>query len=253
MRARKAGLFTVMIGALALSFSGQVHAVTPLLGTGMGVVLALTNDLATILALAEATTAGVSASVRRWAWSVLLLAGGTALGLNTWHALASHVLPAPAAVAVGAGPVVLAWLLSHLVALVVGERHMAGADASSGSSTRRAAEAVSGAAHPASRTVSARPSGELRRDAATPKMTGPLPTAGRTASAAEAPPPGEVPDLVARAERLERQSVAETGRGISYRKAARRLGVRFDAAKTAVNAARDRMHAVENDDVQHAA
>lgn len=254
MRARKVGLFTVMLGALALSFAGQVHAVTPLLGTGMGVVLALTNDLATILALAEATRAGVSASVRRWGWSVLLLAGGTALGLNTWQALAAHVLPAPAAVAVGAGPVVLAWLLSHLVTLVIGQRDQVRPEAPSGSSTSGAADAASGARHPASSRTAATPtSDELWRDAVAAELTAPLPTMAWAASAAEPPPASDVPELVARAERLERQSLAETGRGISYRKAARRLGVRFDAAKTAVNAARDRMHALEDDDGQHAA
>lgn len=252
MKARKAGLFTVMIGALALSFSGQVHAVTPLLGTGMGVVLALTNDLATILALAEATATGASASVRRWAWSVLLLAGGTALGLNTWHALASHVLPAPAAVAVGAGPVVLAWLLSHLVALVVGQHAESDAEARAGSAPASAPNGVSGAAQPASpASVTTEPAASLRE--ATPaEMTAPLPRVAASASRTEAPVDDEVPDLVARAERLERQALDETGRGISYRKAARRLGVRFDAAKTAVNAARERIQS-ETEHIDHLA
>jgi hypothetical protein len=54
-----------------------------------------------------------------WAWAVLLLAGGTAAGLNTWHAVAAAALPAVWAVVVGIGPVLLAVVLSHLVALVL--------------------------------------------------------------------------------------------------------------------------------------
>lgn len=128
---RRVLLFAVMIGALALSFAGQVAAVAPLLGAPLGVVLALTHDVASLLALHEVVTTTRTA-VRRWAWSVLLLAGGTALGLNTWHALDTGLLPEPAAVAVGAGPVVLAWLLSHLVALAgTDEDHDAGSTATS--------------------------------------------------------------------------------------------------------------------------
>ncbi|RCW38471.1 hypothetical protein DFQ14_12214 [Halopolyspora algeriensis] len=118
---RRIGLFAVTIGALALSFNGQVAAVAPLLGDGFAVVFALTFDLGTLLALHEVTSAAVAAT-RRWSWVALFLAGGTALGLNTWHALESGLLPAPAAVAVGAGPVVLAWVLSHMVALTLAEQ-----------------------------------------------------------------------------------------------------------------------------------
>jgi hypothetical protein len=106
-----------MVGALSVSVRGQVEAVTPLLG-GMSIVLALTNDLAAFLALNEVITTR-RREVRRWAWAVLLLAGGGAAGLNTWHALAAGVLPALWAVVVGIGPVMLAMLLSHLVALVL--------------------------------------------------------------------------------------------------------------------------------------
>lgn len=117
-RVRRGGLTLVMVGALAVSVRGQVEAVTPLLG-GMSIVLALTNDLAAFLALNEVITTR-RPEVRRWAWAVLLLAGGTAGGLNTWHALAAGVLPALWAVVVGIGPVLLAMLLSHLVGLVLG-------------------------------------------------------------------------------------------------------------------------------------
>ena len=81
-----------MVGALSVSVRGQVQAVEPLLGS-MSVVLALTNDLAALLALNE-LMATRRAAVRRWAWAVLLLAGGTAAGLNTWHAVAAGALPA---------------------------------------------------------------------------------------------------------------------------------------------------------------
>jgi hypothetical protein len=106
-----------MVGALSVSVRGQVQAVEPLLGS-MSVVLALTNDLAALLALNE-LMATRRAAVRRWAWAVLLLAGGTAAGLNTWHAVAGGALPAVWAVVVGIGPVLLAVVLSHLVALVL--------------------------------------------------------------------------------------------------------------------------------------
>jgi hypothetical protein len=195
MRVRKTGLFTVTIGALALSFTGQIRAVSPLLGERMGIVLALTNDLATILALAEATARGASASVRRWAWAVMFLAGGTALGLNTWHAVASAALPVAAAVAVGAGPVVLAWLLSHLVTLVIADR---------------STEVAVIAAHPDA-PPEALPAGERQRKQRIPET-----------------------DLVAQAEELDAAHHDEHGRGISYRAAARELGVRFDRAKQAL-------------------
>ncbi|MDN5916861.1 MAG: hypothetical protein L0I76_17435 [Pseudonocardia sp.] len=116
-RLRQAGLALVMVGALSVSVRGQVQAVAPLLG-GMGVVLALTNDLAALLALNELISTR-RPEVRRWAWAVLVLAGGTAAGLNTWHAIAGGQLPAVWAVVVGIGPVLLAVLLSHLVALVL--------------------------------------------------------------------------------------------------------------------------------------
>lgn len=116
-RLRRGGLALVMVGALAVSVRGQVAAVEPLLA-GMSVVLALSNDLAALLALNELMSTQ-RREVRRWAWAVLVLAGGTAAGLNTWHALQAGTLPPPWAVVVGIGPVLLAVVLSHLVALVL--------------------------------------------------------------------------------------------------------------------------------------
>src|SRR5258706_12551168 len=100
-----------MVGALSVSVRGQVQAVQPLLGP-MSVVLALTNDLAALLALNELMSTRRS-EVRRWAWAVLLLAGGTAAGLNTWHAVAAGALPAGWAGGVGIGPVLPAGVLPH--------------------------------------------------------------------------------------------------------------------------------------------
>lgn len=116
-RVRRAGLALVMVGALSVSVRGQVEAVEPLLG-GMSIVLALTNDVAALLALNEVISTS-RREVRRWAWAVLVLAGGTAAGLNTWHAIEQGSLPTLWAVVVGVGPVLLAMVLSHLVALVL--------------------------------------------------------------------------------------------------------------------------------------
>jgi len=114
---RYGGPAPVMVGALALSVRDQVQAVAPLLGP-MSIVLAMTNDLAALLALNEAISTQ-RREVRHWAWAVLVLAGDTAAGLNTWHAISAGLLPAVWAVVVGIGPVLLAMVLSHLVALVL--------------------------------------------------------------------------------------------------------------------------------------
>ncbi|MHA6631873.1 hypothetical protein ACU61A_41125 [Pseudonocardia sichuanensis] len=132
-RVRRGGLALVMVGALSVSVRGQVEAVEPLLG-GMSVVLALTNDLAALLALNELMSTQ-RRDVRRWAWAVLVLAGGTAAGLNTWHALEAGELPALWAVVVGIGPVLLAVVLSHLVALVLNDAPDEQAAAGAASST----------------------------------------------------------------------------------------------------------------------
>jgi hypothetical protein len=123
---RRVGLALVMVGALSVSVRGQVEAVEPLLG-GMSIVLALTNDVAALLALNEVISTS-RREVRRWAWAVLVLAGGTAAGLNTWHAIEQGSLPTLWAVVVGVGPVLLAMVLSHLVALVLEDAPTAAAD-----------------------------------------------------------------------------------------------------------------------------
>ena len=161
---RRGGLALVMVGALSVSVRGQVQAVEPLLG-GMSVVLALTNDLAALLALHELMTTR-RREVRRWAWAVLLLAGGTAAGLNTWHAVAAAALPPVWAVVVGIGPVGLAVVLSHLVALVLDT------DTDTGTGTDAAGSAsVAAAASEPSSTVAATVVLPAERTTAAPAAT----------------------------------------------------------------------------------
>jgi hypothetical protein len=115
---RKLGLFTVMLGAMALSFHGQVETIAPAAGLQMAVVFAVTMDIASLLGLHELMTS-TRREVRAWAWAVLLLAGGTALLLNTWYTLRTGALPWGFAVVAGVVPVALAGVLSHLFALSV--------------------------------------------------------------------------------------------------------------------------------------
>ncbi|MBE9375585.1 hypothetical protein IQ251_14120 [Saccharopolyspora sp. HNM0983] len=266
---RKTGLFLVMTGALSLSFAGQVGTVRPLLGQTLAVVFALTTDLATLLALNEVTTTGRRA-VRFWAWLVLLLAGGTALGLNTWHALQTRLLPDPVAVAVGAGPVVLAGLLSHLMVLVIAERreaHQATPDGAAETVTDSPCTAVSEPPAQELSPAAGDPDRDVVDDTADPdsipahpdreEVPAPAPTNETPADPATLPElperaektaSGQLPEeLIDQAERLERQRLAETGgkRGLAYRDARQRLGVRYGTARDALNAARARMTAAD--------
>ena len=246
MKTRRFLLFAVMLGALSLSFNGQVSSVTVLLGQAFAVVFALTFDVASLLALHEVTNGDASRRVRRWAWLVLLQAGGTALGLNTWHALSTHTLPDLAAVAVGAGPVVLAWSLSHLIALVLTDKARAdqtgrpAGTAPAGAS--RTAPATAGYPVPAGWSapvagISTRflePAGTPSASGVTGSWVSEAAGLGSDSSGGDA--------LVEQAARLERQALAESGgaRGISYREAARRLRVRYPTARAALDAARSR-------------
>ncbi|WP_028924965.1 hypothetical protein [Pseudonocardia acaciae] len=240
MKVRRLLLFAVMLGALSLSFHGQVASVAPQLGVPFAVVFAISYDVATLLALHEAMTPGVSGRVRRWAWTVLIQAGGTALGLNTWYGLSTGMLPSPVAVAVGAGPVMLAWSLSHLFALVLAERTGRTGSTGDGAASRTA----SADSHPSPREQQPGPVLDAPAARALPApecpggVDGPVPVAAsRGASDEDA--------LVDRAERLERQARAASGgkQGISYRAAAKRLRVRYGTARAALDAARSRLDA----------
>lgn len=256
---RKSGLFLVMLGGLSLSFAGQVDAVEPLLGHELAIVFAATNDVAALLALNEVLNPGADRHVRSWAWVALFLGGGTALVLNTWHAIKAAVLPGPAAILVGAEPVVLAWVLSHVVALVLSrhrrEADTTAADTASETSPEMPAERPESADVPeASLGVAEAPEAApiAASDAAQRELPTAAPDAGIEGSAGE---PEALPeaaedasealpeDLIARAEKAERKALQQSGgkRGLPYREAPRKLGVRYDTARAALDAARARM------------
>ncbi|MEV0089128.1 hypothetical protein [Saccharopolyspora sp. NPDC050642] len=252
---RKAGLSVVMLGALSLSFAGQVDAVMPLLGQQLGVVFAATNDVAALLALNVVLDAGVERRVRGWAWVVLFLSGGTGLVLNTWDALKAAMLPDPASILVGAQPVVLAWVLSHVVALVHAKRRQVGGERASQTTTEPPETPVEdtpedAAGQPLPEAATSGP--ESVSGAGQPA----LPQSAETAASAEERPVREAlpavaseaadalpVDLIDRAERAERQALARSGgkRGLPFREAPRKLGVRYDTARAALEAARARM------------
>lgn len=113
--APKLPIVGVTMGFLALSFDGQVAFTEPFKGRAMAVVFAATYDLATIIALSLVLSAKAR-QVRVWAWAVLIQAGTTSLVLNTADAVHAGA-GLPLALLIGAGPAVLAWVVSHLVAL----------------------------------------------------------------------------------------------------------------------------------------
>lgn len=261
---RRPGLLLVMLGALSLSFSGQRESVTPLLGSGLAVVFAGTNDLAALLALNEVVS-GRTRSIRGWAWVVLILSGGTGLGLNTWHAIQVGVLPGPVSIVTGAEPVLLAWVLSHVVALVMTHRREASATASPAGVNTPPATVSTGEAVGASGGVSEEGAATSQRAGtdvsppAQPALTGVAlpssvaPTAGAGTDRApereahpgvsESPADSPAIQLIDQAEKAERQALEQSGgkRGLSYRAAQRQLGVRYDTARAALIAARHRM------------
>lgn len=257
---RKLALFVVMVGALSLSFSGQVEAVTPLLGQHLSVVFAATNDLAALLALNEVAS-GRRGGVLGWSWVALVLSGGTALGLNTWHAVKTGSLPWLAAVVAGAEPVVLAWVLSHVVALAAGSRESETAVSASEAASHAEPEPGVPAPEQAASTAGDTPVTEATTQRL-PTVSGPahpsLPSSGEESEhCGEQPEREALPDagqqsepdlpiqLIDRAERIERQELAKSNgqRGLPFREAPRRLGVRYDTAREALKAARARIAA----------
>lgn len=260
---RKLALFAVMLGALSLSFSGQVEAVTPLLGSELALVFAGTNDLAALLALNEVAS-GRAGGARRWAWVALLLSGGTALGLNTWHAIRTGSLPWLAAVVAGAEPVLLAWVLSHVVALAAGNGKTETPVSASEVASRRedhepAAAPGQASCPPADTSISEAATQPLPTDSGPAQE--PLPASAEQGEHGDEQPELEaLPDsgeqsepdlpvqLIDRAEKLERQARAHSSgkRGLAYREAPRRLGVRYDTARAALDAARARIDVESN-------
>lgn len=222
---RRLGLIAVVLGAMVLGVHGQVAAVRPLLGAAPGGVLAATADLATLLALNEALS-GRSVSVRRWAWSVILLAGGQSIGLNVWYAVSTARLPWPVSVAIGAGPVILAGLLSHLLALSMGTESESGdpnpapvpvsptpqRPTSGTGTTGTRVPAAPPATVPSITEVPARPSAPKRTD-----------RVGSTDVAVPA-------DLVARARTVDAQHRAQHGRPAPARVLRTELRVRQDTS-----------------------
>lgn len=254
---RRAGLFVVMLGALSLSFAGQVDAVKPLLGRELAVVFAATNDVAALLALNEVLNPSAGRGVRGWAWVALILGGGTALVLNTWHAITAAVLPSPTALLVGAEPVVLAWVLSHVVALVLTNRREADPESASETTVEAVALATEGVSDGTVGLPSAEAAGSTPGVASVPAQpqsaddtaTAPEETAEVAREALPEPVrvvSSDLPeDLIDRAEKAERKALERSGgkRGLSYREAPRRLGVRYATARAALDAARARMAA----------
>jgi hypothetical protein len=122
---QRLALYGVVLGALTISWSAQVAVLSALLGPTRATVFALMLDVATVLALHHVVSGApgpTSRSVRRWAWAILLIAGCVSLAINVLdiiHLLRLHpdALPRVLAVVVGAVPVVLAGLVSHLVAI----------------------------------------------------------------------------------------------------------------------------------------
>ncbi|MFD9734250.1 hypothetical protein [Umezawaea sp. NPDC059074] len=182
MTGRKAALFAVMGGALVLTINGEVRAVEPMLGPGFGIVLAAVFAVSTLLALNYVIDG--TGPVRRWAWAVLLFAGGMELGLNTWHAVTSVLhgpdgapvlvdgltvpaLPLGAAVAVGAGPVLLAGLLSHLVSLAMTEEQRAAVEQEAERTAARAARVPARPTHTAYRVAGTEQGSAFRTDSGT--------------------------------------------------------------------------------------
>ncbi|MGH3099273.1 MAG: hypothetical protein ACRDMV_25110 [Streptosporangiales bacterium] len=143
----------VMGGAMALSYAGIAAAVQPAAGA-LRPVYPLVLDGAALMGLYEVLSARRSRTARAWAWGVLLIAGSTSVGLNTWHALSEAGLPVPVAVAYGTVPVLLAYGLSHLVAIQSG---VARPHAEVRTTVRGPAQASASTAVPAEAPAAARP------------------------------------------------------------------------------------------------
>lgn len=142
-RFRRLGVYAVTLGVMGLSFTHIADMVEPIAGQAGKYVFAATIDGSALLMLHDALTS--RNRIKRWAWSVVAIAGGISLYLNvsnayakldqhhaeqarkTGHALRpgqdrpwqDHAL----AWTFGAGPVILAGILTHVIGLRHAERN----------------------------------------------------------------------------------------------------------------------------------
>lgn len=150
-------LYAVAVGGMSVSISGQVQSIEHQLGGFLAVVFAVTNDVGAILAL-DIALGAAGGAVKKWAWVAILIAAGTGASLNAYHAMtpakatppgalpaAVPPLPTEFAILVGAEPVILVLVLSHLIGLVVAARR-ASADGQAPSTVSRSGGATVSAA-----------------------------------------------------------------------------------------------------------
>lgn len=129
---RRAPLYLVVLGAMAVSIGGQVATLQDRIGFGWAIVLALTNDVGAIIALDAAFSRFSDKTIRRWAWFAILLAAGTGAALNTYHTIhgddeaALKELPTFYGWLIGIEPILLVLILTHLVGLLTAARRAAG-------------------------------------------------------------------------------------------------------------------------------
>lgn len=160
-------LYIVAIGGMSVSISGQVQSIEHQLGGFLAVVFAATNDVGAILAL-DIALGAAGGAIKKWAWVAILLAAGTGAALNAYHAMAPvaatppGVPPVPApplptwlAILVGAEPVILVLILSHLIGLVVAARRGV-AEPGYSQPGRQPGSQVASQPQPASQPVTAR-------------------------------------------------------------------------------------------------
>lgn len=129
---RRGALYLVAVAMMIVSIKGQVESLESRLG-GFAYVLAIANDVGAIMALDALFSAPRKSSIRKWAWTVIGLAAGTGGALNMWHVSVDvaigpdgklHLPPLPKELAyvVGAEPIVVLLVLSHLIGLVIAAR-----------------------------------------------------------------------------------------------------------------------------------
>lgn len=177
-------LYIVAIGGMSVSISGQVQSIEHQLGGFLAVVFAATNDVGAILAL-DIALGAAGGAIKKWAWVAILLAAGTGAALNAYHAMSPApatppgVPPVPApplptwlAILVGAEPVILVLILSHLIGLVVAARRGVAVPGYS-QPGRQPGSQVASQPQPASQPVTARV-GDSQATTITARQTAPV-------------------------------------------------------------------------------